>query len=315
MTNVQIYQIVYSEKTKSQRDKGFIALDNTSSHRPDWYEYWPIRNFLINNFVEEDTYLGFLSPSFYIKTGLTSKEVFEFIGRHCQKDVIIFSPHINQAAFYLNVFEHGDAVHRLSPPGMVETMQLFLDRYGINIAMDRLVMDSTNTIFCNYFVAKPRFWRVWLELCENIWDIAESGHGDISKKINSLIPHTTDHVQMKVFLIERIASLILATTEEFSVASYNPFALARSYQGTTRFNDRVIGLDALKCAFRLTGNWEYINRFETVRRKFVNHHNMPLVGTSSDGQEFVLRQSMPRGANVYANKSHYKISISWNITT
>ena len=46
--NLEIYQIYYSEKTREILDPSFIPLDNTQNNRADWWEYWPIRNFLLN---------------------------------------------------------------------------------------------------------------------------------------------------------------------------------------------------------------------------------------------------------------------------
>ena len=71
----KIFQIYYNETTKNSNDKGFIQLDNSSNNRKDWSEYWPIRNYLLNNNLEDDIYYGFFSPKFYEKTGLSSENV------------------------------------------------------------------------------------------------------------------------------------------------------------------------------------------------------------------------------------------------
>jgi hypothetical protein len=63
----KIYQIYYSEATKAHNDPGFLPMDNLANERPDWREYWPIRNYLLNNNLEEDTRYGFLSPKFEAK--------------------------------------------------------------------------------------------------------------------------------------------------------------------------------------------------------------------------------------------------------
>jgi len=54
-----IYQIFYNEETKKTRDTGFLPLDNTENLRPDWREYWPIRNYLLNKSIDEDALYGF----------------------------------------------------------------------------------------------------------------------------------------------------------------------------------------------------------------------------------------------------------------
>jgi len=53
---VHIYQIFYSAESKGICDPGFQLLDNLSNERPDWREYWPIRNFLKAHELDESSY-------------------------------------------------------------------------------------------------------------------------------------------------------------------------------------------------------------------------------------------------------------------
>ena len=55
----RIYQICYSKETLANVPVGFLVLDNVANERPDWREYWAIRNFLLNNYLSEDTLYGF----------------------------------------------------------------------------------------------------------------------------------------------------------------------------------------------------------------------------------------------------------------
>jgi len=89
----KIYQIFYNEETKKTHDAGFLPLDNTENQRPDWREYWPIRNYLLNELLDEDALYGFFSPKFKAKTGLSSEECFYFIkSQPWDIDVVSFSP-------------------------------------------------------------------------------------------------------------------------------------------------------------------------------------------------------------------------------
>ena len=75
MENHKIYQIFYNSITKISKDPGFIDMDNTLNLRPDWSEYWPIRNFLSKETLNSNYYYGFFSPKFKEKTGLDSSAV------------------------------------------------------------------------------------------------------------------------------------------------------------------------------------------------------------------------------------------------
>src|ERR1700693_1383450 len=109
-----IFQIYYNQATREQLDPGFLPLENTGNPRPDWSEYWPIRNFLLTTTLNENELYGFLSPSFQGKSSLTSAQVTEFINPNPVRDVYSFSPLKQDSMCYLNVFEHGNRYH----PGM-----------------------------------------------------------------------------------------------------------------------------------------------------------------------------------------------------
>src|SRR5271155_4687271 len=108
MPAVHIHQIYYSPE--QQLDPGFSVLDNTANLRPDWFEYWPMRNFLQHEALDDSAFYGFFSPRFKQKTNLDSAQVKQFIARcAASTEVVLFSPSIHNSAFFLNVFEHGES--------------------------------------------------------------------------------------------------------------------------------------------------------------------------------------------------------------
>ncbi len=99
---VQIYQIYYSEATRRSNDPGFLPLDNMENPRPDWREYWPMRQFLGTTVLDENSYYGFFSPKFFEKTHLDANTVIHAIQSHRgEADVFLFSPFFDQGAVYL----------------------------------------------------------------------------------------------------------------------------------------------------------------------------------------------------------------------
>jgi len=264
MANFHIFQIQYT--SQQMLDPGFGVIDNFSNERPDWFEYWPIRKFLLNEALDEKAFYGFLSPKFRSKTNLTAAQVAEFMQR-CDSatEVVLFSPSIHTGAQFLNVFEHGDAEH----PGLLATSKKLLDRINRHTDLDELVTDSRNTVHSNYFVAKPRFWREWLALNEQMFAIAEAGADELGK---ALTAHTSYRgradVQMKIFVMERVATLILASDPSFATEVRNPFiAHKRIYKLPL-----AIACDALKIAYRTEGFSQYRDAFLLLRslRKFWN---------------------------------------------
>lgn len=253
-----IYQILNHYTPRADLDPGFQVLDNSANERPDWYEYWPIRNFLLNQPLDENAYYGFLSPKFKIKTNLNAEQAHAFItASPADTDVVLLSPSIHKSAYYLNVFEHGDAEH----PGLKSAAEQFFARIGHLAGIEDLVTDSRNTVHSNYFIAKPRFWRAWLGITEQIYAIAESPDEPLGAQLRAPTRYRGQRsVQMKIFLMERVATWILATRPEFRARVRDPFvARTRIYKLPL-----AIICDALKIAYTSERRGQYKDVFLLV---------------------------------------------------
>ena len=266
MHALHIYQILSHYTSPRELDPGFEVLDNSANERPDWYEYWPIRRFLLNEALDEDAFYGFLSPKFKLKTSLSSAAVREFIlASDGATEVILFSPSIHNSAYYLNVFEHGDAEH----PGLKSVAKRLFERLGLPSDLDSLVSDSRNTVHSNYFIAKPRFWKAWLAINEKMFAIAETPSDALGEALRTPTRYRGgSNVQMKIFVMERIATWLLTTDRSFAVRVRDPFvARSRLYKLPA-----AIVCDALKIAFATQGRAQYKDVFLLVRslRKFLN---------------------------------------------
>src|ERR1700693_511735 len=148
MHALHIYQILSHYTSPRELDPGFEVLDNSANERPDWYEYWPIRKFLLNEKLDENAFYGFLSPKFKLKTNLSAADVRDFIQKaDSAADLALFSPSIHNSAFFLNVFMHGNAEH----PGLLQVANEFFARIHHPLPLEDLVSDSRNTVHSNYF--------------------------------------------------------------------------------------------------------------------------------------------------------------------
>jgi hypothetical protein len=266
MHAVQIHQILNHYTPREELDPGFEVLDNSGNERPDWFEYWPIRKFLLNQALDENTFYGFLSPKFKLKTSLSSADVREFIlAAGSAVDVVLLSPSIHNSAYYLNVFEHGDAEH----PGLKSVAKALFDRLELFSDLDSLVSDSRNTVHSNYFIAKPRFWRAWLAINEKMYAIAETPGDALGEALCAPTTYRgATHVQMKIFVMERVATWLLTSGSDFTAAVRDPFvARSRIYKLPV-----AVMCDALKIAYATQGRSQYKDVFLLLRglRKFLN---------------------------------------------
>jgi hypothetical protein len=252
--DIYIYQIDYGGPGTAVGS--FPLLDNSGNERPDWFEYWPIRRFLQSEALAENAYYGFVSPKFTQKTNLSAGAVCDFISTdRSHPDVYLFSPSIHRYAYYWNVFQQGDACH----PTLLAIASQFFKRIGKPTNLREFVTHSGNEVASNYLVAKPRFWRAWLDITERLFEIAESATnplGDALRQPTSYGPRR--EVQMKVFVLERIATWMLAYDSNFTARVRHPFvARSRTYKLPV-----AIVCDALKLAYAAHQNRNFRDVFK-----------------------------------------------------
>jgi hypothetical protein len=270
--DIHLFQIGYSDASVAALEPGYALLDNRPNARPDWYEYWPIRRHLLDRLhdhtLDDQAFYGFFSPKFGSKTALSHDQVQAFVRRSApHADVVLFSPQPDMGAFFLNVFEQGETFDA----GLIDAYEAFLAHIGRPLPLRALVMDSRQTVFSNYFVARPAFWREWLVLNEAMFALCE---GEDDHPVKAALTAATSYpgpggtgAQRKVFLMERAASLLLATQPWRSVA-HNPFGMGWS---TSRFRDHPTEAyisDALKIAWRDQRYPQYLEAFATIRERF-----------------------------------------------
>jgi hypothetical protein len=261
MPKIQLYQIAYSPETLAQIEPGYNILNNLENPRPDWFEYWPIRRFLREEELDENAFYGFFSPKFRLKTNLSFQDTHNFIQENAETaDIMIFSPQFDMGGFFINIFEQGETFDH----GFKDTFQKFLNDIGYQIPIDHLVMDSSQIVFSNYFVAKASFWREWQKLAEALFMVAENAAHPLCAAIRQPTTYP-GQVERKVFMQERLASFILATQPHWRVAVKNPLTMSWSGLPTNQFVREAVISDALKRSYNLTGFPEYLAVFNHIR--------------------------------------------------
>jgi hypothetical protein len=258
---VEIRQIFYSEETRRQLDPGFIALDNCGQ-RPDWREYWPIRGYLHSHTLDENTLYGFFSPKFGAKTTLDAAAVHAFIATVPRDiDVIGFSPFFDQGAAHLNTFAQAASNHGNVWPVFEQVVSFIAPGIDAHNAL----MDSRHSIFCNYFVATAAFWRRWLAVNEALFSVAEAGMTSLAQLLNGPVPYAGGFVPAKVFVQERVVSLLLLSERHWRVKHYDPLLLPMSGSIVSPYPADLLVLDGLKMAAIETGHDKYLTMFQQIR--------------------------------------------------
>ena len=262
--SVSVHQIFYDESSGTRLEPGYLPLDNRANLRPDWYEFWSIRQFLLETPLAPNRWYGFFSPRFAEKTKLTSAEVFEFIRSvDGYADVALFSPYWDQIAYFQNPFEQGEYYH----PGLMAVARRFFEIAGIRVDLDRLVSDTLTAVFSNYVIAKPAFWAEWLRLANVLFEFAE--HSDdpaaIAMRTATRYKGEAEAVAMKVFIQERLASIVLAQGTH-RVASVDTSDRRRpSGLLTPKVLRALKTCDLLKQEYRRTGDGQFLETYRKIR--------------------------------------------------
>ncbi len=257
---VRLFQICYTEAMRQQTPPGFTALDSLADGRPDWREFWPIRNHLMNHVLEDDVFYGFFAPP--LTAGmLDAEKIRDFAQQHGQDhDVLIFSPFWDLNSLFVNSFVQGDFFH----PGLLDCSQQFAQSAGLDLRLAELVMHGDNTAFCNGFVAKKKFWLHWLELGEKLCRTADDGQGDLTQALNQNTVYSLDPLPQKIFVQERLVNMLLAGPE-FKSKAWNLFGLPSSITPLNPFKSQAVIANALKMAHAQSGDALYLEEFHRLR--------------------------------------------------
>jgi hypothetical protein len=269
--NVNIYQIFYDDVTKASLDSGFMPLDNRNPQVKGWYEFWPMLNFLNNQKLNEGDWYGFLSPKFGSKTGIDSKEIMEIIEQNDgRSDVLLLSPEWDQISYFINVFEQGEMYHS----GLRPLSQKFLDSIGVEINLDKVVMDASNSVFSNYVIAKKEYWCEWKEYANLFFEYANL-QSEYDKKIDGAF---YNNYPMKAFIQERLASVVLSKTAfptiNIDQSEWGPLSTLL-FDDSYEVRSILRKCNELKSKYRRTGDGIYLSEYWDVRSK-VNIKNYPL---------------------------------------
>lgn len=269
-TALRLYQVAYSEETWQSVPEGLLPLDNRSNERPDWAEYWPIRQFLMTQPLDENCWYGFLSPRFFEKMFISPQNLLAFSHTlSADIEVVNISPFIDVRAVFRNVVEQGEWAH----PGFMSMAQKVMDEVLPGTDLPDLINTAQTGIYCNYFAAKPRFWRAWLALCEGMFAMAESNAHPCAAGLNQEIAYDKRNMPAKVFLIERMASILLASDSSFTIAKYTKSTITEDFQFLPDAIFRT--LDQLKTQ-ALHDHTQLLDAYEHIQRTILTEPSVQI---------------------------------------
>ena len=260
MNKIYIYQIHYDQDSRNQVDVNFIPLDNRDGPA-DWFEFYPIVNFLKNTDLIEDAWYGFLSPKFSLKTGIAPTQLISTIAQYSSHaNVALFSPAWDQLAYFKNPFEQGEFRH----PGLLSMSQEFLNQSSYQVDLTKLVTHSATAVFSNFIIAKPEYWKKWLLIAEEFFKFTEEKVlGD-----TLYLDAKNKRGPMKTFIQERLSSIVLSQNNFITLTvDFGQSAAIHDqlFDNNSKTRKMLQTCDLMKEKFVTSGDESYLKMYFKIR--------------------------------------------------
>lgn len=209
---IKIHQVFYRDEQRTLMDVAFEPLDNRA-YSDEALEFAVFeRLYGSGSFVDAD-YFGALSWRFNEKTGLTGSELIEIVRSNSDVDLFYMNPLPHNEAIHQSLWLQGETAH----PGFLEVCTAFFEAAGLEPTDIYRSMPSSSFSVCNYFVARPAFWKAYIPFVERCLEKANAWMPpELCKRMHSAegdwkgIHKGATYVP---FIIERLLSVFLKSPE------------------------------------------------------------------------------------------------------
>jgi hypothetical protein len=154
---IGIYQPLFNETIREYLDPGFNTLDWLHNPSPELREIVLHHHIIESRVFERHRLTGIVSPKFFSKTGLTSREVKDWIHQHPGHEVYCIDgrPFVPYTSY--NSVERAALTH----PGFEDGMRRVCRTIGFDLPVELGRQTNRETIHCNFWCATPGFWKRW----------------------------------------------------------------------------------------------------------------------------------------------------------
>lgn len=219
---LKIHQIWYRDEHEAALDPNLLSWDNRENQRPEWCEYWVMRQAAQDFDKNFGELTGFLSWKYRQKLNIESSQIKAYIEAYPGADCYIFSPAVFQVAIYLNVWQQGEEWH----PGITRQAQVMLQELGYQINLENSIDHHLTTAYGNYWIAGRTFWIKYLEFMDGVFHYIESALDNDRHGLWELVHGSNggeSHVQFLPiipFLVERLFSVFVKLHPEFKIVAW-----------------------------------------------------------------------------------------------
>jgi hypothetical protein len=201
---IGIYQPLFNEAIREYLGPGFITLDWLHNPSPELRELALHHHILQSRIFERHNLTGIFSPKFFSKTGLTSREVKDWISQNPGHEIYCFNgrPFVPYTCY--------NSMEQASHPGFEDGMRRVCRAIGFDLPAESGRQTNRQTIYCNFWCASPSFWERWSrEIVLPILGLVQSDPHLASEVFRKTPYHSPTPVFLIVFIYERIMSFYI----------------------------------------------------------------------------------------------------------
>ncbi len=238
--SIFLHQIYFKSDQRGYLEPTFIPFDNSQNPNPEWHEYQTFLSESARGHADEQAYYGYVSWKFHMKTGVRGDEFLDFVRSHPGADVYFINPFHEYSLCFKNVWAQGDHFH----PGLSELAQDVFQTIGYDFSLAEMVNSEADTAFCNYWIAKPTFWRTYIPYLTPILELAVSTkHPALAARLNAPVPRHPSATYL-TFILERVFTS-LVWRDKIDAHGY-PFSEAWFHKRYGNIYDQIAPLRLMK---------------------------------------------------------------------
>ena len=277
MQGLTIHQIWYRDEQQPVLDGRLKHWDNRENLRPEWCEYWIMRQAYQQFEQHFDSLTGFFSWKFKEKLGIDVAQIEGLIQAHPGADCYIFSPAVFQVAFYRNVWHQAEVWH----PGMTRIAQNLLEALGHHIDLANSIDHHLSTAYANYWIGSRPFWQAYFNFMEPVFAHIEEKK---DKPDSPFWQHRygstggQGHVQslpIIPYLVERLFSVFVKQHPQFKIVAWE-FPLDVLQQRAFRAASMIPIANWCKLMYQQTQQELYLTFFAHLQGEMVRAVNQSL---------------------------------------
>lgn len=160
---LRIFQYYQENWQKELLDPNFVALSGIKNNS-EFQEFAVFEKLAKSEYVQGAKLWGALSWRFAETTGMAGADLIKYITAHPGADVYFCNPFPHNEALFQNGWLQGETAHA----NFLALSQAVFQVTGLPVDELTSITSSDHYASCNYFIASPKFWNVYLAWVANV---------------------------------------------------------------------------------------------------------------------------------------------------